>query len=242
MLFFKLFLRYLISKSGEQLNCSILPAEKQTDKSITHNISLGGKMKNLRVLMVAFLVLGLTGVMMAHGLAGAVGVPVDEEIGGTIPFNAQWTFTATDQTAKLADADETVYDDNLIEILDIQVCTNLDANDTLSVAAKISAWTLPGTFPSNGNKNTVDGTSDFKILANHFKAETPGLTHTEPFDEYSLLTSTDQEIIHSIPAAGNAGVEDEIFDIDCQVELNWLTDAPGAYSITMTLTLSQNPE
>ena len=236
-------IKKLMSKSGEQINCSILPVKILAVEINPQYFLKEEKMKNLRVLLIAFLVLGLTGVMMAGAGAAAA---TDEIIGGTIPFNAQWTFDAvvTNATA-LADADEAAYVAELIAIADIQVCSNLDANDTLSVAAKISSWTLPGdegNFPTDGNKLTVTGTSDFSILVNGFKAVTPGLTHSGTFNAYTLLTSDDQEIIHTIPSAETAGVEDETFDIDCQVALDWLTDAPGAYAITMTLTLSQNPE
>ena len=198
-------------------------------------------MKNLRVLLIAFLVLGLTGVMMAEGIAA----PTDEPIGGTIPFNAQWTFTETSQTAELDAADEASYDLDYIIITDIQVCSNLDANDSLSIAASIkdvggtTYWSLPGDYPADGHKNhtEIGTTSDFLILANNFTGD---LLHSGAFNDYKLLTAADQEIIHST-ATGDSGVgvEDDTFDIDCKVMLEWLTDCPGDYSITMTLTLSQ---
>ena len=248
MLFLKKsIIKKIMSKSGEQLDCSILPAEKQTDKSITHNISLGGKMKNLRVLMIAFLVLGLTGVVMAHGLEVAVDTPVSELIGGTIPFNAEWTFTDVDQTTKIADltASEDEYETGSISIDNIQQCTNLDANDSLSVAASIGDWSLPADYPTNGRKETVDGTSDFLIRVNDFKVESPRLALSGDFSAttYTLLTSTPQDIFHSTSTpADNVGIEDETFGIDCQIPLDWVTDCPGDYSITMTLTLSQIAE
>ena len=236
-------LNKLISKSGEHNKCSFLPANKQTDEMLTPKyFSVGGKMKKITVLMVAVLVLGLTSVLMAeYGAA----VPENEVIGGTIPYDAQWTFTDVDQTAKLDAADEAAYEANLIEIINIQVCTNLDSNDSLSVAAKIADvgstqyWTLPGDYPSGGHKNhaNIATTSDFLILANGF---TNGITHSGSFNSYQLLTAADQEIINSTnTGATGVGVENATFDIDCQVLLDWLTDCPGAYSITMTLTLSQ---
>ncbi|MDP8269646.1 MAG: hypothetical protein P9L97_13060 [Candidatus Tenebribacter davisii] len=200
-------------------------------------------MKNLRVLMIAVLVLGLTGVMMAEdGEAD----PEPETIGGTIPFNAQWTFTDVDQTTKIADltASEDEYETGSISIDNIQQCTNLDANDSLSVAAKISTWTLPDDYPTNGNKTTVDATSDFQILVNDF-VESPRLEVSGDFNDatYTLLTSDDQDIFHSTSTpADNVGVENEEFGIDCQIPLDWVTDCPGAYAITMTLTLSQIAE
>ncbi len=199
-------------------------------------------MKALRIFIVAVLVLGLTSVLMAESGGAAA---TEEIVGGTIPFNAQWTFTDVSQLTKLAAASEAEYDavtdGGLIAIADIQVCSNLDANDSLSVAAKVGSWTVPTTYhtyPTNGHKNSVDATSDFKILANNFAGG--NLTHSGTFNAYTLLTDSDQEIINSTATgATGVGVEGESFDIDCQVLLDWLTDPPGAYSITMTLTLSQ---
>ena len=194
-------------------------------------------MKKLAILIVAVLFVGLTGPLFADS-PGAE----DEPIGGTVPWDAQWTFTATSQTAKMDNIAAATYDLDKYEITDVQVCTDLDSNDSLSIDAKIKSagWTVPADYPTNGNKNSYDATSDFKILANNFAGG--NITHTGTFNGYTLLTDTDQEIINSTATgAGGVGVENESFDIDCEIYMDWLTDPPGAYAITMTLTLVQEP-
>lgn len=195
-------------------------------------------MKKLLVLIVAVLVLGLTGgLMAADGGATATGEPV----GGTVPFIANWTFTATSQESNLADVTYAMLETGYIDKLDIQVCTDMDSNDTLSIAAKIGSWTLPSVtgsvYPPKGKKNSVTADSDFLIQIDA-AGHTDSLEVQNSFGSYKLLTSNDQTILASKTKYPN-GIENQTFKIDNRIMLDTQTDMPGAYSITMTLTLSQ---
>jgi len=173
-------------------------------------------MKNLKLLLVAVLALGLTGVLMAD-----VDGDEDETVAGTVVWNAQWDFTAVaSNSAALAAALSSQYDADSLFIADIQVCNNLDSNDSLSIDAKIKTglWTLPADYPTDGRKNdgNIATTSDFTILANNFAGT--NITHSGDFDDYTLLTATNQEIINSTATgASGVGIENESFDIDCAV-------------------------
>ncbi|MBC8213171.1 MAG: hypothetical protein H8E71_00810 [Candidatus Marinimicrobia bacterium] len=174
----------------------------------------------------------------AYGADGGASPP-DEPVGGTIPFIASWTFTATSQTTNLANVTYAMLETGYIDVLDIQVCSDLDSNDTLSIAAKIGSWTLPGQYPTQGNKNSVTANSDFLIqITDDAAGHDDSLKVVNTFTAYKLLTSSDQTILASNTGLPN-GIENQNFNIDNRIMLDHMTDIPGAYAITMTLTLSQ---
>ena len=191
-------------------------------------------MKKLFVLMMAVLVLGLTGVLMA---ADDVPSASSNTVGGTVPWCAEWTMSDPDQTSAMDAVQVAQYTANHIDITDVQVCTAFSSNDTCYVKAKIGTWNLPDGYKATGaNKNTVDATSDFKILVNNMSGD---LIHEGSFNSYQLLTSTDQPILKSDLTSAPYGIEAQNFDIDCEIDMDWVTDIPGDYSITFTLTLVQ---
>jgi len=202
-------------------------------KSNNNSMKGGEKMKKITSLLVSvFLVSGL---MAIDGGA----TPPAESVGGSVPFLASWTFTETSQTTNLAGVTYAMLETGYIDVENIQVCTDLDANDTLSIAAKVGSWTLPAEYPSQGLKNTVDATSDFLIqITDDAAGHDDSLKVENTFTSYKLLTSSDQTILASDTENPN-GVEDQNFNIDNRIMLDTQTDIPGAYSITMTLTLSQ---
>ena len=233
-----------MSKSGEQNKCSILPAEKQTDKSITHNISLGGKMKNLRVLMVAFLVLGLTGVMMADVLL------VEEHDGttmsGTVPFCASCELTDDDVTPFTSEANIAAYDSTFITVENLIKITDFDCNTMYKITAGMGDWTVPADYLTGGAKREAVN-SDLLLYVDNITGgyASAGMAALGAFGtNYTVLVKAGSDILGGgLYGAGvGHGVEDAVADVNARVLMDWSEDIVGAYSVTVTLTITEVTE
>lgn len=146
-------------------------------------------------------------------------------IGGTIPELCQIGITNTGLTTLLTvtqdGTGETSYDAGFVEsAADASVLT-LDANKQWSLGVNYSGvWTCPGAYNKAETdllikiSNTPTGT----ILNSYSTYQSPGATKT------AILSHT-------------AGVSNNAVNIQTKVLLDWTTDIPGAYSITLVYTM-----
>jgi hypothetical protein len=97
----------------------------------------------------------------------------------------------------------------------------IDGNAPWDLSAKLAGnWTCPGAYDK--------AETDLKIRITN----TPTGTIQNGADSYISLLGADTEIL----SHDDAVAENDI-DIQTQVLLDWTTDIPGAYSITVTYTL-----
>jgi hypothetical protein len=178
------------------------------------------------------LLVALTIVVMASFAFGQTG-------GGTIPwaYSLDLTYDAGNETA-LGSVSSADYDAGYIDISNFISTADFDANDSCTVAIKIGSWTLPAAYPSAGNKNDVTSATDDSDF--HFKlagiTAADDMTYENSFNALQELHDADQIIMRAID---DDGVQGDGFTADARIDLDWDTDPVGAYSVTVTCTVSQ---
>jgi len=188
----------------------------------------------MKKLLITGVILGLA-LLPVAALAETEDISESNVLGGTIPFLAQWTVTADAHASSFSGILEADYDADYIEFVDFFDVTDFDANDTLSVRAKVGSWTKPSHYPAFGNKNTVTSESDLHIKVTDISEAADSLAIQGSFASYVELTSVgDQEILAGTTAHG---IENAAFQADAKVDLDWVADVTGAYAITVTLTI-----
>ena len=185
----------------------------------------------------------ITGVILGLALLPVAAFAGDGDAGGTIPFvsSLDVTYSAGNATA----LDAVVFGDyntGYIAISSFISAATFDANDSCTVAAKISAWTdLPTAYPDTTGgttapkKYTDDGSSDFYLQIVGITAEDE-VAIQNSFDSYVELTSSDQIFICALD---DTGVDGCAFTGNAKINLAWGTDPVGAYLVTVTLTVAQ---
>ena len=140
-------------------------------------------------------------------------------------------------TALPNEEDEEVEDYFSIE--NIIAVDDFDANHYVKIKLTKGAWDLPANYIG---KKSPEGTdlNEFLVKVNvtqpgYEPNSAEGLKPTDPFTKYYGLNDSEQEIISG--GTINHGVENAQFDIDARVAFDWLSDIPGEYSISLTLSV-----
>lgn len=189
--------------------------------------------------------------------------PVTVTVAGSVPFIVSFNSEGTGQdasvdftkgTASFANVIDDDYDrvtessvTNYMDLPNIMLCNDFDANHKFVVKLLKGAWTLPANYTTAGDatlrKNT-GGTDigQFLVKVNVTSAgysdATEGLSQSGTFgDSYTGLTEVATEVISG--GANSHGVEDGAFDIDARILFDWLTDIPGEYAIDLTISVEQ---
>jgi len=163
---------------------------------------------------------------------------------GTIPFCASWTTSTT--APDYATVDINAYDADFLEFTSIISITDFDANYAFNITATKGAWTLPSGYDvTNGAKKANGSDSDFLIrVADITVGTTPtssgGLAVANSHDSYQPATTGGAVIASggSTVSGSTHGVESAAFNIDGKVLLDWDTDIPGAYALSITITVA----
>ena len=198
-------------------------------------------MKKLFVLMLAVLVLGLTGVLMAQVQANCEGEEsTGHSLTGAVPWEAAWEIA--DAMAVLQTAAWTDFNQDYFEKTSAVTVSNFDSNDALYVSIAKGYWTA---LPTNyeGVKKAADaGDSDLLVKV---QAVTGGLgdhplTIVNGSDTYMALVSNgaSQNLVEG-GDNGVYGIEDAGFILDFKVMMDWLTDVPGTYTTNVEMTVHQ---
>ena len=164
------------------------------------------------------------------------GYAYGQSSGGTIPFVSSLDITyGSGNASALNAAAFGDYDAGLLDISGFISSAAFDANDSSIVAVKIGSWTLPADYPADGNKNSVTANSDFKMLISGITAGDEMVIQNSA-NALQELTSTDLIVLR---AKDKSGVTATDFGADARVDLAWGKDPVGAYSVTVTFTVTQ---
>ena len=163
---------------------------------------------------------------------------------GTIPFCASWTSSTTIPDYSTVDID--AYDADFLEFASIISVTDFDANYAFNITATKGTWTLPAAYDvTNGAKKANGSDSDFLIKVDDITVGTTpsssnGLAVANSHNTYQAATTSGAVIASGgSTVSGSAhGVESAAFNIDGKVLLDWDTDIPGSYSLSITITVA----
>ena len=206
----------------------------------------------------------LTIMMLGLIMAGSTNDgPVVVTTSGTVPFVVSFN---SDGTAEDAAADftgtggafGTIDDDdydrqtnesitNYMNLPNIMLVNDFDANHKFKINLLKGAWTLPANYTTAGDatlrKNT-GGTDVGQLLVKvnvssaGYSDATEGLVQSSTFGTaYTGLDENNTTIITG--GLDSHGVEDGAFDIDARILFDWLVDIPGAYAVDLTISVVQ---
>jgi hypothetical protein len=182
-------------------------------------------MRKLGVLMVLIF---LAPCVMAQTSSGT--------IGGTVPFVYSWTTTwnATIGTA-LANVNASHYNQGYIDIANVILTSTVQTNDSCQIAARMGSWTVPTGYPASGDKVDLSPDSDLRFMITGIDGA-DDLDVVGGFGSLTYLTTSDQACLR---AKDGNGVSSSTFGADARVDMVWGVDLAGAYSVQITLTISQ---
>jgi len=162
---------------------------------------------------------------------------------GTVPFAASWELTEPDVSAFTDSVDIAAYDADWIIINDLIAITDFDCNTMFKITATKGGWTLPGLY---GGAKETDGTdSDLLLMVDNITAgyASDGLAALGTYAAFTVIVPAGSDIIGGGSLGGGQneahGVENAACDINARILMDWATDVVGAYSITVTLTISE---
>ena len=171
---------------------------------------------------------------------------------GSIPFCASWTST-TPQALGMGSVDIDTYDADHIEFESIIEVSDFDANYAFNVTATKTGWTtLPDGYSNTYGAKKSDGSdSDLLIKVDDINtgivphdtsppASSGGLAVANSYNTYQPATTGGAVILSAgSTSAGSAhGVENAQFNIDAKILLDWDTDIPGLYVVSLTITVA----
>ena len=196
--------------------------------------------------MKKFLVLGF--ILMVGCFLSVAAEDIDTHDGttlsGTIPFVANWTLSEADATPFTSTVDQAQYEQDYFGEVDFIEITDFDCNTKFKITATKGTWTLPADYHATDGAKKADGSdSDLLLMIDNVTAGyTPdGLAALGSYGSYTAITTAGSDIIGggAVGAAAGHGVEDAACDINAKVLMDWDTDIVGAYSITVTMTISE---
>lgn len=182
--------------------------------------------------------------------AGPVMTEVDTHNGttmsGTVPFYAGWNLSEDNSTPFTSRVDIAAYDANGILVTDFIKITDFDCNTKFKITATKGAWTLPANYPSAGAKKADGSDSDLLLMVDNLTPgyASDGLAALGDYGSYTAITTGGSDIIGggAVGAEAGHGVENAACDINAKVLMDWATDIVGAYSIDVTLIISEQLE
>ncbi|MBU1698613.1 MAG: hypothetical protein KJ970_06995 [Candidatus Eisenbacteria bacterium] len=177
-----------------------------------------------RLLFVCFVALSLS---MTAVWAADESDTVNSTIGGTIPELCQISI-AGDLTGLLTltqdGTGESAYDAGYVESAADATILTLDANKQWQLGVNYNAvWTCPGTYDKDETDLLIQITN------------TPTGTIQNSYDSYVSPPAAKQAMLTHPTGVSNNSVE-----IQTRVLLDWTTDIPGVYSITLVYTMETN--
>lgn len=183
-------------------------------------------------------------------VAGPVMAEVDTHDGatmsGTVSFCASWNLSEGNPTPFTNRVGIAAYDANEILVADFIKITDFDCNTKFKITAAKGAWTLPANYPSAGAKKADGSDSDLLLMVDNVTAgyNSGGLATLGSYGSYTGITTGGSDIIGggAVGAGAGHGVENAACDINAKVLMDWATDIVGAYSIDVTLIISEQFE
>lgn len=183
-------------------------------------------------------------------VAGPVMAEVDTHNGttmsGIVPFCASWNLSEGNPTSFTSSVDISAYDANEILVADFIKITDFDCNTRFKITATKGAWTLPANYSSAGAKKADGSDSDLLLMVDNVTAGYAGggLAALGDYGSYTGITTGGSDIIGggAVGADAGHGVENAACDVNAKILMDWSTDIVGAYSIGVTLIISEQFE
>jgi len=203
-------------------------------------------MQKFLVLTIAVLItLGL--VFLSSPIMADVETHDDVTISGTVPFCASWEMTEPDVTSFTDDVNITIYDANEVIITNLIQVTDFDCNTKFKITATKGTWTLPTDYHATDGAKKADGSdSDLLLMVDNITAgyASAGLAALGGYGGYTAIVTGGSDIIGggNVGADVGHGVENSICDVNAKILMDWDTDIVGAYSIDVTLTITEVTE
>lgn len=200
--------------------------------------------KRLSTIMAIVMALGIIFV------AGPVLADVDTHDGttmsGTVPFCASWAMTEPDVTP-FTSVNIAAYDADEIIVSDLIAITDFDCNTKFKITATKGTWTLPTNYhATDGAKKANGSDSDLLLMVDNPTAGygSDGLAALGAYGSYTAITTDGSDIIGggAVGAGAGHGVENAACDVNAKILMDWDTDIVGAYSIDVTLTITEVTE
>lgn len=163
---------------------------------------------------------------------------------GTVPFVASWSLSEDDSSPFADNVDIAAFEADAFLELDLIQITDFDCNSKFKITATKGTWTLPENYHATDGAKKADGSdSDLLLMVGNVTAGyTPdGLAPLGDYGGYTIITTVGSDIIGggAVGAGAGHGVEGAVCDINAKVLMDWPTDIVGAYSIDVTLTITE---
>ena len=175
-------------------------------------------------------------------------VQAQDILGGDVPFVAHWTLIEPD-VSPFATIDSAAYAANEVIAIDLIQITDFDCNAKFKISATKGNWTLPANYLTTGPKKADGSDSDLLLMVDNVISGYPsnpseGLAPLGTYNTYTAITTDGTSDIIGGGAVGETahGVENASCDINAKILMDWATDIVGAYSITVTLSISEVTE
>ena len=116
-----------------------------------------------------------------------------------------------------------------IEVQNAVVINELSSNSQIKITATHNGWS---SLPSNYNGNKTSTTGDILLFVDNL-SNLSAYTGTNYSSVYTEVTDNSEHIIQS-----NGSVSGATGDINARILFDWLSDIPGTYTVSITLTVS----
>ena len=193
--------------------------------------------------LIAVLMIGLVAIFYVSVL-GDVDTHDGTTISGTVPFCASWTLTEPDVTSFTSAVNIAAYDADEIIVTDLIAITDFDCNTKYKITATKSGWTLPANYLATAVKKADGSDSDLLLFVDDITAgyASAGMAALGTYGSaYTAITTAGSDILGggAVGAAAGHGVENAAANVSAKVLMDWATDIVGAYSVTVTLTITE---
>ena len=195
--------------------------------------------------IAVLLTLGL--VLLSSPLLADVDTHDGVTTSGTIPFAASWELTEDNNTTALPGVNIAAYDADFITIADLIAIGDFDCNTKFKITAARGNWTVPANYDTSaGNKKENINDSDLLLMVDNITAgyASDGLAALGSYGSYTAIVIEGSDIIGggAVGVDAGHGVENAVCDVNAKILMDWPTDIVGAYSIDVTLTITEVTE
>ena len=165
-------------------------------------------------------------------------------ISGTVPFCVSWTLNEDDVSPFTGYVNIYAYDDNYFIVEDFIQITDFDCNTKYKITATKGSWTLPSNYHSTDGAKKADGNdSDLLLMVDNITAgyTSAGMAALGSYASYTAITKAGSDILGggAVGAGAGHGVENAAADVNAKILMDWSKDIVGAYSVTVTLTITE---
>ena len=179
-----------------------------------------------------------------------------QESAGEVGFSASWTVTAlADLATPWTGLANTDYEADHFLIDNYFTISEIDVNAPFFINVTRSAWSIPTNYMDAGTKQTAGAgiATDADLLIavdisddGYAADNATGLREADTYGSHAYVALSTESATPIFDGGGTGlaaehGVESADGTVDVKVLMDWVYDIPGVYAITLTLSLSPNP-